>query len=62
MLGVYKPLIDWYNKGEIDFSKVVTINLDEYVGIGADHPQSYRYYMDQNFFNKDSPLLLAKSV
>ena len=48
--GVYKQLIDWYNKGDIDFSQVTSINLDEYVGLGHDHPQSYWYYMQKHFF------------
>ena len=42
-LGIYKQLIEWYQKGDLDFSQVTTINLDEYKGIGADNPQSYRY-------------------
>ncbi len=50
-LGVYEQLIDWFNKGDIDFSGVRTVNLDEYCGLKLDHPQSYSYYMHQNFFN-----------
>ncbi len=50
-LGVYRQLIDWYNKGDIDFSKVTTVNLDEYVGLEEDDPQSYRYFMQTNFFD-----------
>ena len=49
--GIYKQLIDWYNKGDVDFSKVRTVNLDEYVGLAPEHDQSYRYYMDQNLFD-----------
>lgn len=49
-LGVYRQLIEWYDKGDIDFSEVTTINLDEYRGLGPDNPYSYRYFMDQNFF------------
>lgn len=50
-LGTYKQLINWYNKGDIDFSRVISVNLDEYVGLdGSDH-QSYRYFMDENFFH-----------
>ena len=48
--GVYRQLIDWYNKGDLDFSEVTSINLDEYVGLGHDHPQSYWYYMQKHFF------------
>ena len=49
-LGVYKQLIDWYNKGDVDFSCVTSVNLDEYVGLSADNKQSYRYFMNENFF------------
>ncbi|HHW56085.1 MAG TPA: glucosamine-6-phosphate deaminase [Clostridia bacterium] len=50
-LGMYKYLIEMYKKGEIDFSNVVTFNLDEYIGLSPDHPQSYHYFMYENFFN-----------
>lgn len=50
-IGVYRQLIDWYNKGDIDFSQVTTVNLDEYVGLNGNHPQSYRYFMQTNFFD-----------
>lgn len=50
-IGIYKQLIDWYNKGDLDFSKVKTVNLDEYKGLDGRHPQSYRYFMDTNLFN-----------
>lgn len=50
-VGTYKQLIDWYNKGDIDFSEVTTINLDEYRGLKRDHEQSYWYFMHDNFFN-----------
>lgn len=50
-IGIYKQLIDWCNKGDIDFSGVTSINLDEYVGLDASNDQSYRYFMDNNFFN-----------
>lgn len=49
-LGVYKQLIDWYCKGDLDFSQVTSVNLDEYCGLPEDHPQSYHFYMKQNFF------------
>ena len=49
-LGVYRQLADWYRKGDIDFSKVRSVNLDEYVGLAPDHDQSYHYYMQENFF------------
>jgi glucosamine-6-phosphate deaminase len=50
-IGVYKQLIEWYKKGDIDFSEVTSINLDEYRGLGPDSKQSYRYFMNENFFN-----------
>ena len=49
-LGAYKQLIEWYEKGDIDFSKVVSVNLDEYVGLDGTNEQSYRYFMNKNFF------------
>ncbi len=49
--AVYTNLIKEYKEGKLDFSNVSTINLDEYVGLSPDHPQSYRYYMDNNLFN-----------
>ena len=49
-LGTYKQLIDWYNKGDIDFSSVTSVNLDEYVGLDGSSNQSYRYFMNKNFF------------
>lgn len=50
-VGVYEQLIEWYDKGDIDFSGVHTVNLDEYCGLRPDHPQSYHYYMHTNFFD-----------
>ncbi len=50
-MGTYKQLIEWYNKGDLDFASVKTVNLDEYKGLSGDHVQSYRYFMDENFFN-----------
>ena len=50
-IGTYKQLIDWYNKGDIDFSLVRTVNLDEYCGLDGSNDQSYRYFMHNNFFD-----------
>ena len=50
-VGMYKELIRMYNEGELDFSKVTSINLDEYVGLSGEHDQSYRYFMNTNLFN-----------
>ena len=53
--GLYKQLIEWYKKGDIDFKKVRTVNLDEYVGLDGSNDQSYRYFMDSHFFNHINP-------
>ena len=50
-VGIYRYLVEWYNKGELDFSDVTSVNLDEYVGLKGDHPQSYRYFMQSNLFD-----------
>ncbi|EOU2041840.1 TPA: glucosamine-6-phosphate deaminase [Clostridium perfringens] len=50
-VGMYKELIRMYNEGELDFSKVTSINLDEYVGLSGEHDQSYRYFMNTNLFD-----------
>lgn len=50
-LGTYEQLIDWYRKGDLDFSQVSSVNLDEYLGLDPEHEQSYRYFMNENFFN-----------
>lgn len=49
-LGTYKQLIEWYEKGDIDFSNVTSVNLDEYVGLDGSNDQSYRYFMNKNLF------------
>lgn len=43
--GLYRYLVEWNRGGDIDFSAVTTINLDEYIGLPQDHPQSYRRFM-----------------
>ncbi len=50
-VGAYKQLIEWYNQGDLDFSDVTSVNLDEYVGLTGDHEQSYRYFMNTNLFD-----------
>lgn len=49
-LGTYEKIAEKNRAGEIDFSKVKTVNLDEYVGLSGDHEQSYRYFMNNNLF------------
>ena len=50
-IGAYQQLIEWYNKGDVDFSRVRSVNLDEYVGLAPSHEQSYAYFMYHNFFD-----------
>lgn len=50
-IGLYKQLIEWYQKGDLDFSEVRTVNLDEYKGISRENDQSYYYFMHQNLFD-----------
>ncbi|RIJ48861.1 glucosamine-6-phosphate deaminase [Maribellus luteus] len=50
-LGTYKALIDLNKSGRVSFENVVTFNMDEYVGIAEDHPESYHSFMFNNFFN-----------
>lgn len=50
-LPVYRALIEKCKAGEVSFANVVTFNMDEYVGLPADHPESYRSFMWNNFFS-----------
>ena len=50
-VGTYKELIAKYESGDLDFSQVRTVNLDEYVGLPKDHDQSYAYFMRHNLFD-----------
>lgn len=50
-LGMYAELIRMHRDEGLDFSRVVTFNLDEYVGLGPTHPQSYRYFMQHHLFD-----------
>ena len=50
-LGVYKKLAAAFREGKISFSRVITFNMDEYLWLDADHPQSYRRFMNDNFFS-----------
>lgn len=51
-IGTYEQLAEWNHKGDCDFSQVSTYNLDEYRGLTHEDPQSYHYFMRQNFFDK----------
>ena len=50
-IGMYKELVKSCQNGELDFSQVKSVNLDEYVGLEPTHDQSYRYFMQDNLFN-----------
>ncbi len=49
-LGLYQELVRQHKAGVVDFSRVTTFNLDEYVGLPPNHPQSYHYFMHEHFF------------
>lgn len=51
-IGTYETLVHRCEKGDLDFFNVRTVNLDEYVGLEGTHDQSYRYFMNQNLFDK----------
>ena len=51
-IGVYELLVAMHGRGELDFSRVRTFNLDEYVGLALKHPASYRQFMQQHLFGK----------
>src|SRR2546430_781189 len=50
MVGLYKHLVRLHQASSLDFSYVTTFNLDEYLGLPAAHPQSFRHFMQENFF------------
>ena len=50
-IGTYEQLIRWYEKGDLDFSQVHSINLDEYRGLSPENDQSYRYFMNTHLFD-----------
>lgn len=51
-IGTYEQLIRWYEKGDLDFAQVHSINLDEYRGLSPESDQSYRYFMNTHLFDK----------
>ena len=77
-VGTYEKLVERYNEGDLDFSEVTSVNLDEYRGLPKDHPESYWSFMHRNLFdhvnidpahinlpdgtNMDAGLLAAKSI
>ncbi len=50
-IGTYKNLVAWNQNGDLDFSEVTSVNLDEYKGLSGEHDQSYRYFMNHNLFD-----------
>jgi len=50
-VGTYAKLVEWYNRGDLDFSDITTVNLDEYRGLPRTNEQSYWYFMHDNLFN-----------
>ena len=50
-VGMYKQLVTWYEKGDLDFAEVKTVNLDEYVNLEPTHEQSYHYFMQHHLFD-----------
>ena len=51
-IGAYENLVNWYQKGDLHFSGVTTVNLDEYKGLTRDNDQSYYYFMNEHLFSK----------
>ncbi len=49
-LKMYRKLVELYRAGKVSFKYVKTFNMDEYVGLAKDHPESYHYYMFNNLF------------
>ena len=50
-IGTYEDLVKQYEAGELDFSQVTSVNLDEYKGLSPENDQSYRYFMNDHLFN-----------
>ncbi len=50
-IGTYQKLVDLHREGKVSFKNVVTFNMDEYVGLADDHPQSYHYFMWHHLFS-----------
>lgn len=51
-IGTYDQLVEWYEKGDLDFSQVSSVNLDEYRGLDHNHDQSYYYFMHEHLFDR----------
>ncbi|MGG1617209.1 glucosamine-6-phosphate deaminase [Paenibacillus sp. NRS-1782] len=56
-IGIYRHLVEMYRKGQVSFARAYSVNLDEYVGLPPEHPQSYRSFMNEHLFQHiDIPL------
>jgi glucosamine-6-phosphate deaminase len=51
MIGVYQEVVKLHKSGSLDFSRVTTFNLDEYLGLAPAHPQSFHHFMDEHLFS-----------
>ena len=51
-IGTYDQLVEWYSKGDLDFSSVKSVNLDEYKGLDKTNDQSYYYFMHEHLFDR----------
>lgn len=51
-IGTYNNLVSMYENGDLDFSSVTTVNLDEYKGLDGTNDQSYRYFMNKHLFSR----------
>ena len=51
-IGLYDNLVKWNENGDLDFSAIRSVNLDEYCGLDGSNDQSYRYFMDTHLFNR----------
>lgn len=50
-VGMYQQMVEWCKAGDLDFSQITSVNLDEYKGLSGDNDQSYRYFMNTNLFD-----------
>ncbi len=51
-IGIYKQLVEWYKKGDLDFADAKSVNLDEYKGLAPNSKHSYHYFMNQHLFSQ----------
>ena len=64
-VGTYEKLVERYNEGDLDFSEVTSVNLDEYRGLPKEHPESYWSFMHRNLFdhvNIDLPISTCRTA